>query len=68
MKKIKEWWVVSGIILFCLLIAFYWFQVRPSYAIKSCSKEMEEKYNNNYIYSIDYKECLVRKGIEVELK
>ena len=63
----KEWWVVGGIILFCLLIVFYWFQLRPYYAKKSCYKEGKEAAEDHYsdgFYKNVYDECLLKKGIE----
>jgi hypothetical protein len=61
MQQLKVKHIYAGVLLVILLLAFYWFALRPAQARKSCAKQANEQRENRW--DIFYSICMKEKGI-----
>ena len=68
MNRLKENWFKVVIIL-VLVLAFFWYEYRPSHIHKNCYKETKQRYEDKETikpdnFDFSYKYCLRRKGLK----
>jgi len=56
--------VILGLMLFIIIGAFYWLQIRPSAIRAKCAEESVFLYDKRMMNEKAYNTCLVKNGLE----